>query len=122
MKRRTEIVIETERLVVIGHQQPLLGSRDGWCDTCGRESRLVALEGAAVLLGISQQTLRRWADAAHLHDVPSPAAGGAPLVCLGSLAWETAPAKQPVIDLHTGDGHIFNSLPSGHFQQNPPSD
>lgn len=121
MKRKTEIVIETERLVVIG-RQPLLGSRDGWCDACGRESRLVALDGAAVLLGISQQTLRRWADAANLHDVPSPAAGGAPLVCLGPLAQETAPAKQPVIDLHTSDGHSFSSLPPGHLQQNLQSD
>jgi O-succinylbenzoate synthase len=91
MKRRTEITIETERVVVL---DGVVREDDvQWCEKCGAESRMIAPDAAATLLRVSTQAILRWAEAAGLHFVES--ADGPPLLCLDSLPrsspWPTPP-------------------------------
>lgn len=81
MKRRTEITIETERVVVLEG----VGREDvaQWCERCGAESRLIAPDTAATLLGVTTGAMLRWAEAAGLHF--AEAADGPQLLCLNGL-------------------------------------
>ena len=82
MKRRTEITIETERVVVV--EGVVREDVAQWCEKCGAESHLIAPDAAAALLGVSTQAILRWAEAAGLHFVAG--ADGSPLLCLNSLS------------------------------------
>ncbi|MBC7929844.1 MAG: hypothetical protein H7Z38_04675 [Rubrivivax sp.] len=101
MKRRTEITIETERVVM------LEGGREDvvqWCEKCGAESRLIAPDTAATLLGVHPQVILRWAEAAGLHFAGG--ADGAPLLCLNSLPRGEAHDTRAV-EMKTDDGERF---------------
>jgi hypothetical protein len=78
MKKRTEITIETERVVVL--EGGVREDAAQWCEKCGAPSRLIAPDEAAALLGVSTQTILRWAEAAGLHFAES--SDGPPLLCL----------------------------------------
>jgi hypothetical protein len=82
MKRRTEITIETERVVVLEG----VGREDAaqWCEMCRTESRLIAPDAAAALLGVPSRAILRWAEAAGLHFATG--ADGSPLLCLNPLS------------------------------------
>jgi hypothetical protein len=115
MKRRTEITIETERVVVMGG-----GEREDiaqWCEKCGARSRLIAPGAAAALLRVSAHAILRWAEAAGLHFVES--ADGPALLCLGSLPHDAGGARAAegnrgdADDLRGSESALSDRLPDG---------
>jgi len=80
MKRRTRIVVETERLLVVRRRR---GQYEGSCGECGGSARLVGLDEAASVSGLSQREIVRQVEAGSLHFEES--ARGTLLVCLASL-------------------------------------
>jgi hypothetical protein len=79
-KRRTRLMIETERvLIVTGHQSDF----EGWCDQCGAEVKLVAPELAATLTGLSRRAVYRLIETGQIHFTES--AEALVSVCLQSL-------------------------------------
>ncbi len=101
MKRKIEITIETERVVVAGTR------RDGgekWCDECGAEARLIALEDAAALLRVPTDTVLRWASEARLHVIET---GGSVSICLTSLSQGRTPSA--AIEMRETDGGAFHA-------------
>jgi hypothetical protein len=62
-KKRTEITIETLRVVVINKPQPILG----WCDTCQKEVDWVSLDEAARLTDASTREIIRKIECGALH-------------------------------------------------------
>lgn len=83
-KKRTEIIIETERTLIVERTGRRV--RTGWCAACGAETQLIALDEAATALRISMLAMRRWAEAARLHLCATP--DGTVLICLDPLATE----------------------------------
>ena len=79
MRQRTEITIQTERLLIIRRR----GSPRVWCEKCGRDVDVVGLPEATVLAGISHSMLLAHAapDVWHM----CPGQDGEPRVCLESL-------------------------------------
>src|SRR5205085_131719 len=78
--RRTRIVVETERLLVVRRGRARAG---GWCEGCGASVTLVGLEEAAILSGRSQSEVARRVESGSLHFKESPR--GVLLICLDSL-------------------------------------
>lgn len=79
--RRTRIVVETERLLVVRRGRGR--APEGWCEGCGASATLVGLEEAAILCGASQREIVRRVDSGSLHFKES--ARGVLLICLDSL-------------------------------------
>ena len=100
MKRRTEITIETERIVVFEGGREDVAQR---CEKCGTESRLIAHDAAAAL-GVTPQAILRWAEAGGLHFAKG--ADTAPLLCLNSLLRDESHSTQAV-EMKTDDGESF---------------
>ena len=78
--RRTKIVVETERLLVVRRGR---ARTQGWCEGCGAGVALVGLEEAAILSGRSQREIVRRVESGSLHFKESPR--GVLLICLDSL-------------------------------------
>ena len=78
-KKRTEITVETERVLIIRRRRVIRG----WCQECGFEVDLVTLEDAGAIAQVSLAALRGSPQAQALHF--SDGVDGAPLVCLESL-------------------------------------
>jgi hypothetical protein len=78
-RKRTEITIETERVVVIRRRN----SRRGWCRECGREVDMVGLSDAGKLAGTTQKMLGEGDQGQKWH--VSEGADGTKLICLESL-------------------------------------
>ena len=78
--RRTKVVVETERLLVVRARR---GETASWCAACGAAVRMVGLDEAAIVSGRSQREIVRWVEAGSLHF--TEAARGRLLVCLNSL-------------------------------------
>ncbi|HEV2915130.1 MAG TPA: hypothetical protein VGX92_17770 [Pyrinomonadaceae bacterium] len=82
MKRRIEITIETERVVVVRRRRARK-SLTLWCRGCGAESLMLTADEAARFAGMSSMAVFRLAEAGHLHWQETGA--GALLVCRNSL-------------------------------------
>jgi len=78
-KRRTEITIETHRVLRITKRH---GFADAWCDECGNHVWTVTPEEAAVLGGVPTRLIYQWVEARRLHLIERP---DVLLVCLKSL-------------------------------------
>jgi hypothetical protein len=81
MKKRTEIMVETDRLVVI--QRGREKSMTVRCAECGTESFMFTVSEAAVLLHVSAMTVFRRAEAGQFHWLETP--DGHLLICRNSL-------------------------------------
>ena len=81
MRRRTEITVETDRIMVIRRRGEK--SLTIWCAACASESFMFTVDEAAILLNVSAMTVFRWAEAGHLHWLETPE--GALLICQNSL-------------------------------------
>ena len=79
-RRRTEITIETERVLVFSRPSRLVA----WCDGCGAQAEMVTADEAALIAGVSSRTVYRWVEAGRLHFAEPER--GALLVCLKSLS------------------------------------
>lgn len=90
MKRRTEITIETDRLLVLGsgqhtasgsherHLRPLI-----WCLSCADHVRPLSTDEAAIQAHVSSLTIFHWVESERLHYIESP--DGLLLICPNSL-------------------------------------
>jgi excisionase family DNA binding protein len=64
MKRRTEITIETERLLVI---QTRKTSVRAWCPSCNQRVQMLTTDEAARVSRVSSRVVYRWIEADKLH-------------------------------------------------------
>jgi len=78
-RERTEITIETERMIILRRRQ----STRVWCRECGREVEMVAPEQAAALTGITTTKLENCSETQNWHCVK--AQDGSFRICLESL-------------------------------------
>ncbi len=78
-RRRTEITIETDRVLVIRRQ----GSIPTWCSQCGCEVETVSVEDADDFSGFTREAIQDPGRAGKLH--VSQGQNGQQLVCLPSL-------------------------------------
>ena len=79
-KRRTEITVETHRVLRISGSNV---SATEWCDRCGEKVWMITTEQAAILADVTQRLIYRWVEAGSLH--PSEKPGAMLLVCVSSL-------------------------------------
>jgi hypothetical protein len=77
--KRTEITIETRRIMVIRRRPTLLL---GWCEGCSAEVRMIMPDEAARLMNVRSRLIYQWMEEgkAHFTDDPSGL-----LVCAESL-------------------------------------
>lgn len=80
VKKRTEIIIETERTLIVGQQSP---PRSGWCEACGREVELLPPEQAAAIARATPRAIYRWVESNTVHYVEET--DGGLLICCDSL-------------------------------------
>ena len=80
MKRRTEITIETQRLLMFSKRKL---SVVAWCARCGERVRMVTTDEAARMAGVSPRTIYRQIEAEKLHFMETTE--GLLLVCINSL-------------------------------------
>jgi hypothetical protein len=91
MKRRTEITIETERLLVLGrsgghdvsgsHERPLRPFV--WCLSCADHVRPLSTDEAAIQASVTSLTIFHWVESNLLHYIES--SEGLLLICPNSL-------------------------------------
>ena len=81
IKRRMEINIQTERLVVVSHRP--CTRMVAWCDLCARTVSMLTVDEAAALFHTTARAIYRRVEAAELHFRETPE--GALLICLNSL-------------------------------------
>jgi excisionase family DNA binding protein len=79
MKRRMEVITETDRIIIIKQHGGMLA----WCSGCGREINMITPEQAAGLRGVTPRTIYRWVEAGKLHFIEPP--DGSLFVCPNSL-------------------------------------
>jgi hypothetical protein len=78
-RKRIEITIETDRVVIIRRNRPTRAQ----CQECGSEADMLDMTTAAELTGMTDQMLRDLVDAQELHLGQSP--DGSLRICLESL-------------------------------------
>ena len=76
--KRTEITIETDRVLIIRRRH----STRVWCPGCGGEADMVSLEQAGIVTGLAGKSLRDYAQARGWH---LSGQKGSLLICLKSL-------------------------------------
>lgn len=82
-KKRTEITVETHRVLAISRRQI---SGRAWCSDCGEIVNRVTPEEAAVIAHVSARTIYRWIEAEQLHFTENQT--GLLRICLNSLLIE----------------------------------
>ncbi len=80
MKRRTEIIVETERVIVVPPQTMPVHL---WCEGCSAQVEMVTPEQAATLLQVTPRAVYRWVEAQLLHFFEET--DGRVLICRHSL-------------------------------------
>ena len=79
MKRRREITLETEKIVIRGELPEF-----NWCDQCAASTPRVTAERAAILIGEEIERLYRRTECGQVHSTRTP--GGVLMICLKSLS------------------------------------
>ncbi len=79
-KRRTEIIVETERIIVVPQQTMPVHL---WCLNCSARVEMLIPEQAAVLIQVTPRVVYRWVEAQLLHFIEEP--DGRVLICRNSL-------------------------------------
>jgi hypothetical protein len=74
MKTRTEITVETERLVVVNRRR-----RNAWCATCARQVEMLNVDDAAIFAHVNSRTIFHWAESGVVHSTETPE--GLLLIC-----------------------------------------
>jgi hypothetical protein len=83
MRTRTEITLEIDRTIVIGHGT----LNEHWCTGCHQRLKMLTIDQAAVRAGVSSRTICHWADAGQIHSFEN--AEGLLLICPISI-WVVA--------------------------------
>ena len=86
-KKRTEITIETERVIVIRRRRLPVHA---WCQPCGGQVVMVTVDEAARAACVSARTVYRWVEDEKLHFIET--AEGGLLICQASI-----PPSGPVV-------------------------
>ena len=79
-RKRTEITIETDRMLFISRPRKVIG----WCAACGAQAEMVPVDEAAILRRVNSRTMFQWVEAKQVHS--SENASGLLLICLNSLS------------------------------------
>ncbi len=79
-KRRTEIIVETERIIVVPQQTTPVHL---WCHGCCARVEMVTPEQAAALIQVTPRAVYRWVEAQLLHFIEEP--DGRVLICRNAL-------------------------------------
>jgi hypothetical protein len=79
-KRRTDIMVETDQVLVIRQQRSLTQT---WCQGCAEQVKMVTVEQAAAVAGVSLRAIFRRVEAGKLHFTETP--DGLLFICLNSL-------------------------------------
>ncbi len=74
MKTRTEITVETERLVIVSRHR-----RGAWCSPCARQVEMLTVDDAAILFHVASRTVFYWAESGVVHSSETPE--GLLLIC-----------------------------------------
>jgi excisionase family DNA binding protein len=78
--KRTEITIETDRILVLSRRKVSLVA---WCNECSQRTKMVTVDEAATIAGVTSRTMYRWADAEKLHFTET--GEGVLMICFSSL-------------------------------------
>ena len=81
MKRRTEITVEADQVVLVRRRQKK--TVKARCATCGTQRFMLTVDETATLLGVGAMTVFRRAEAGQLHWLETEA--GSLLICYNSL-------------------------------------
>ena len=106
MKRKTEITIETERLLIISKRNT---SALGWCAGCNGQVRLLNAEVASRVAGVSPRAIYRLIETDQLHFIETR--DQRLLICVNSLSQMTEALHQ-----------AMNSAAVGRAEDSPVSD
>ena len=79
-RKRTEITIETNRVLVISKRKISILT---WCAECKERVEMVTADEAATLAGVSSRTIYRWADVEKLHFTET--SEGRLIICCASI-------------------------------------
>jgi len=88
IRRRTEITVETEEILV--RHAPQIAKR--WCPECATEVSVATPEVASAIMSGPVSRITQGIQAGHVHSAETP--DGHRLVCMRSLLQWTAPAKK----------------------------
>ena len=90
MHRRTEITIESHRLLIVRRRPAAVRA---WCEGCLAEVTMIAPSAAAAAAGVSSRTIYRWIEEARIHFRED--FGGLLFVCAGSLSASDGRVEPP---------------------------
>ena len=93
MKKKATITVETERLLVISRSRQ---ATDHWCHECQTNVKMIGIDLAAAIAGLSERTVFQLAEAGELHFMET--IEGQTLFCFGSLAEQKHSAGQQLLD------------------------
>ncbi|HEX4950670.1 MAG TPA: helix-turn-helix domain-containing protein [Blastocatellia bacterium] len=79
-KRRTEIIVETERVIVVPPQTRPIHL---WCQECCAQVEMLTPEQAAQLIQVTPRVIYRWIESQLLHFREEP--DGQVLICHNAL-------------------------------------
>jgi len=74
MKTRTEIVVETDKWVVVSRFR-----KSAWCPACSRQVEMLNVDEAAIFARVNSRTIFHWAESGALHSSETPE--GLLLIC-----------------------------------------
>jgi hypothetical protein len=80
-KRRTDITIETRRVLLISRPR---GSLTAWCSQCAAVVSVITPDEAAILILVSSRTIYRWVESDLLHFIETPE--GSLSICFNSIS------------------------------------
>jgi len=86
MKKKATITVETERLLVISRS---LQSVDRWCHKCRTNVKMIGIDEAATIAGVSQRRVFHLAEAGEIHFMETEA--GRTMFCVDSLLRQRNP-------------------------------
>jgi len=79
-RRRTEIMIETERLFYISSPRMVVD----WCAVCEAQAEMISVDQAAMFCRVSSRTIFQWVEQQQVH--AHETANGLLLICFNSLS------------------------------------
>lgn len=79
MAKQTKITIENDSLFILRGRN----STRAWCQLCGTDAEMIALENVGVISNLDRQALEEWFNSGELHR--SQANDGSTQICVNSL-------------------------------------
>ena len=93
MKKKATITVETERLLVISRSRQAI---DHWCRECQTNVKMIRIDLAAAIAGLSERTVFQLAEAGELHFMET--SEGQTLFCFGSIAEQRHLASRQLLN------------------------